>query len=58
MEWLRNFLIQEPLSIAIPVVIIVSIFAYAAHRAHLKHIARIREINERYIQQAVPRSDS
>ena len=58
MEWLRDFFIQEPLSIAIPVVIIVSIFAYAARRAHLKHIARIREINERYIQQAVPRSDS
>jgi len=57
MEWLSNFFIQEPLSIAIPVVIIISIFAYAARRAHIKHLERIKEIDERYIQQTVSRSD-
>jgi len=57
MEWLSNFFIQEPLSIAIPVVIIISIFAYAARRAHLKHLERIKEIDERYIQKTVTRSD-
>ncbi|MBL4941065.1 MAG: hypothetical protein JKY81_05310 [Colwellia sp.] len=50
MEWLSNFFIQEPLSIAIPVIIIISIFAYAAHRAHLKHLERIKKIDDRYIQ--------
>jgi hypothetical protein len=50
MEWLSNFFTQEPLSIAIPVIIIISIFIYAARRAHIKHLERIKSINERYIQ--------
>ena len=57
MEWLSNFFIQETLSIAVPVIIIISIFAYAAHRAHIKHLQRIKSIDERYIQQTVSNSD-
>ncbi|MBL4764994.1 MAG: hypothetical protein JKX67_06910 [Colwellia sp.] len=48
MEWLNNFFTQEPLFLAIPIVIIISIFAYAARRAHIKHLERIREIDESY----------
>lgn len=58
MEWLSNFFIQEPLSVAIPVIIIISLFAYAARRAHIKHLARIKKINDHYIQQTVSRSDN
>jgi len=50
MEWLSSFFTQEPFSIAIPVIIIVSIFIYAARRAHVKHVERIKKIDERYIQ--------
>jgi hypothetical protein len=57
MEWLSKFFTQEPFSIAIPVIIIVSIFIYAARRAHRKHLERIKEINERYIQQTITRFD-
>lgn len=48
MEWLNNFFIQDPLSLAIPVVIIIAIFVYAARRAHIKHLERIRKIDESY----------
>ncbi len=48
MEWLSNFFTQEPLSIAVPVVVIISIFIFAARRAHLKHLERIRKIDETY----------
>ena len=57
MEWLKNFFIEEPFSIAIPVILIISIFIYAVRRAHFKHIARIKEIDERYIQHSISRSD-
>jgi len=57
MEWLSNFFTQEPLSIAIPVIIIISIFIYAARRAHLKHLERIKQIDERYTQQTISRFD-
>jgi hypothetical protein len=57
MEWLNNFFTQEPLSIAIPVIIIISIFIYAARRAHIKHLERIRKIDERYINQNISRFD-
>ena len=57
MEWLSNFFTQEPLSLAIPVIIIISIFIYAARRAHIKHIERIKEIDERYVQQGISRID-
>ncbi len=55
MEWLGNFFTQEPFSIAIPVIIIISVFIYAARRAHIKHIARIKQIDDRYIQQNISR---
>lgn len=58
MEWLSQLFTQDPLSIAIPVVIIISVFVYAARRAHVKHIERIKKIDERYIQQTVSRSNS
>lgn len=48
MEWINNFLIQEPLSLAIPVVLIIGIFVYAARRAHIKHVERIKKIDELY----------
>ncbi|MCW8864300.1 MAG: hypothetical protein OQK09_03525 [Colwellia sp.] len=48
MEWLSNFFTHEPLSIAIPVIVIVSIFIYAARRAHCKHVERIKKIDETY----------
>ena len=48
MDWINNFLIQEPFSLAIPVVIIIGIFIYAARRAHLKHLERIKKIDEIY----------
>lgn len=48
MEWLNNFFTQEPLSLAIPVVIIIAIFVFAARRAHIKHVERIRKIDESY----------
>lgn len=57
MEWLSNFFTQEPLSIAIPVIIIVLIFIYAARRAHTKHIERIKKIDEQYIQQNISKFD-
>jgi len=46
MEWLRQFLTEEPLSIAIPLVI--GIFIYAVRRAHIKHLDRIKKIDETY----------
>jgi len=57
MEWLSNFFVQEPYSIVIPVIIIISIFIYAARRAHIKHIERIKKIDECYIQQSISRID-
>lgn len=57
MEWLNNFFTQEPLSIAIPVIVIISVFIYAARRAHVKHLERIRKIDERYINQSISRFD-
>lgn len=48
MDWINNFLIQKPLSLAIPVVVIIGIFIYAARRAHLKHLERIKKIDEIY----------
>ena len=57
MEWLSEFFIQEPTSIAVPVIIIISVFAYAARRAHIKHIERIRKIDEHYIQHTISKSD-
>lgn len=48
MEWLSNFFTQEPLSIAIPVVIVVGIFIYAARRAHFKYLERLKKIDDRY----------
>jgi len=57
MDWLSKFFIQEPFSIAVPVIIIISIFIYAARRAHIKHIERIKKIDERYIQQSISRID-
>lgn len=55
MEWLSNFFIEEPFSIAIPIIIIISIFIYAARRAHLKHKALIKKIDDRYIEQGIAR---
>ncbi len=57
MEWLSNFFTEEPFSIAIPIVIIISIFVYAARRAHTKHIELIKQIDDRYIQHTVSRFD-
>ncbi len=57
MEWLSDFFGKEPFSIAIPVVIIISIFIYAARRAHIKHIERIKQIDDRYVQQSISRFD-
>jgi len=57
MEWLKIFFTQEPFSIVIPVIIIISIFIYAARRAHIKHLERIKKIDERYIQQSTSRFD-
>jgi|ETNmetMinimDraft_8_1059916.scaffolds.fasta_scaffold04504_5 hypothetical protein len=48
MEWLSNFFNNEPFSIAVPVILIVSIFIYAARRAHIKHVERIKKIDETY----------
>ncbi len=48
MEWLSNFFNNEPFSIAVPVMLIVSIFIYAARRAHIKHVERIKKIDETY----------
>jgi len=48
MEWINKFFIQQPFSLVIPIVIIISIFFYAARRAHLKHLERIRKIDENY----------
>lgn len=53
MEWLNNFFTQEPLSIAIPVIVIISIFIYAARRAHFKHLERIKKIDETYNPKAL-----
>lgn len=58
MEWLNNFFTQEPLSLAIPVVIIIAIFAYAARRAHIKHVERIRKIDETYHTQITSKPSS
>lgn len=57
MEWLKNFFIEEPFSIVIPVILIISILIYAIRRAHFKHVARIKEINERYTQHSITRSE-
>ena len=48
MEWLSNFFIKEPFSLAIPVIIIISVFIFAMRRAHFKHLERIRKIDESY----------
>jgi len=48
MEWLNNFFNNGSFSLAVPVIIIVSIFVFAAKRAHIKHVERIRKINEIY----------
>jgi hypothetical protein len=48
MEWANKYFIQQPFSLAIPIVIIIGIFFYAARRAHLKHLERIRKIDESY----------
>lgn len=56
MEWLNNFFTQEPLSLAVPVVVIITIFVYAARRAHIKHLERIRKINESYHSQISSKS--
>lgn len=53
MEWLNNFFTQEPLSIVIPVIVIISIFIYAARRAHFKHLERIKKIDETYNPKAL-----
>jgi len=58
MEWLNNFFTQEPLSLAIPVVIIIAIFVYAARRAHINHLERIRKIDESYHSQITKKSSS
>lgn len=58
MEWLNNFFTQEPLSLAIPVVIIIAIFIYAARRAHIKHLERIRKIDESYHTQIATKPSS
>jgi hypothetical protein len=58
MEWLNNFFTQEPLSLAIPVVIIIAIFVYAARRAHIKHLERIRKIDENYHTQITTKNSS
>ena len=48
MDWLSKFFTQEPYSIAIPVIFIISVFLYAARRAHKKHLERIKKIDETY----------
>ena len=48
MEWINKFFIQQPLSLAIPIVIIIGVFFYAARRAYLKHLERIKKIDESY----------
>jgi preprotein translocase subunit YajC len=48
MEWINNFFIQEPYSLVIPIVIIISIFFCAARRAQKKHVERIKKIDESY----------
>jgi len=48
MEWLGNFFTQEPLSIVIPITLIIGVFIYAARRAHIKHLERLKEIDESY----------
>jgi hypothetical protein len=58
MEWLNNFFIQEPFSLAIPVVVIIGIFVYAARRAHVKHLERIKKIDERYHTEINSKSSS
>lgn len=58
MEWLEKIFTQEPFSIAIPIIIIVSVFIYAARRAHIKHIERIKQIDDRYIQQSISKLDN
>lgn len=57
MDWLSNTIIQEPFSVVIPVIIIISIFAYIARRAHVKHIERMKEINKRYTQHVISKFD-
>ncbi|MBL4822193.1 MAG: hypothetical protein JKX90_01535 [Colwellia sp.] len=58
MEWLNNFFTQEPFALAIPVIIIISVFFYAARRAHIKHLERIRKIDERYHIQTISKTSS
>lgn len=58
MDWINNFLIREPFSILIPVVIIISIFIYAARRAHVKHIERIKKIDKIYNTQINSKTSS
>lgn len=58
MEWLESFITEEPFSIVIPIIIIVSVFAYVVRRAHIKHLERMKQIDERYIQQSASRIDN
>jgi preprotein translocase subunit YajC len=58
MEWINKFFIQQPFSLAIPIVIIIGIFFYAARRAHIKHLERIKKIDESYHIQTTPKASS
>ena len=57
MEWLSKFFIEGTYSVAMLVVIIVSIFIYAARRAHLKHVERLKKIDDCYVEHINPRND-
>lgn len=52
MEWLSDFFIEGTYSIAVLVIIIISVFLYAARRAHIKHVERLKKIDECYIEQS------
>jgi preprotein translocase subunit YajC len=58
MEWINKFFIQQPFSLAIPIVIIIGVFFYAARRAHIKHLERIKKIDESYHIQTSPKASS
>jgi hypothetical protein len=58
MDWINKFFIQQPFSLAIPIVIIICIFIYAARRAHVKHLERIRKIDENYHIQTSSKASS
>lgn len=58
MEWINKLFIQQPFSLAIPIIIIIAIFIYAARRAHFKHLERIRKIDEIYYIQTSSKASS